>query len=215
MKIKFLGHASFLITSDKGSKVITDPYKPGCFGGGIKYEPITEEANIVTISHEHDDHNETNIKGNPSFVRGAGTKEVIGIKISGVETYHDESGGKERGSNTIFNMFIDDMNVVHLGDLGHILSSDDVKKIGNVDVLIIPVGGHFTIDAKNAEDVINALKPKIVIPMHFKTDKCGFPIAPVEDFTKGKEVKKTDGELEIKKENLPSETTIYVLTPTK
>ncbi|UCG92556.1 MAG: MBL fold metallo-hydrolase [candidate division WOR-3 bacterium] len=215
MKIKFLGHASFLITSDKGTKIITDPYKPGCFGGGIKYEPITEEANIVTISHEHDDHNETNIKGNPSFVRGAGAKEVSGIKINGIETHHDESGGTERGANTIFNMFIDDMNVVHLGDLGHTLSSDDTKKIGNVDVLIVPVGGYFTIDAKIAESVINSLKPKVVIPMHFKTDKCGFPIAAVEDFTKEKDVKKIDGELEIKKETLPSQTTIYVLTPTK
>jgi len=215
MKIKFLGHASFLITSDKGTKIITDPYKPGCFGGGIKYGPITEEANIVTISHEHDDHNETNIKGNPSFVRGDGAKEVGGIKINGVPVHHDESGGKERGSNTIFNMLIDDMNVVHLGDLGHTLSAQDAEKIGSVDVLIIPVGGYFTIDAKIAEDVINTLKPKVVIPMHFKTDKCGFPIAPVEYFIKDKEVNKIDGDLEIKKENLPAETTIYVLTPTK
>lgn len=215
MKIKFLGHASFLITSDKGIKIITDPYKPGCFGGGIKYSPITEEANIVTISHEHDDHNETNIKGNPSFVRKHGAQEIGEIKINGVETYHDESGGKERGPNTIFNILIDGMNLVHLGDLGHTLSPDVAAKIGNVDVLIIPVGGYFTIDAKKAEDVISTLKPKVVIPMHFKTDKCGFPIAPVENFTKGKDIRKIDDELEIKKENLPAETTIYVLTPTK
>ena len=215
IKIKFLGHASFLISSDKGIKIITDPYKPGSFSGDIKYGPINEEADIVTISHEHDDHNETKINGNPSFVRGKGKKEVKGITIAGVDVYHDESGGKERGSNTIFNMLIDNMNVVHLGDLGHKLSPAEVNKIGKVDVLLIPVGGHFTIDAKTAEDVINTLKPKIVIPMHFKTDKCGLQIAPVENFTKNKNVKKLDGEFEVKKENLPDKTTIYVLTPTK
>jgi len=215
MKIKFLGHASFLLTSDKGVKIITDPYKPGCFGGGIKYSRITEDADIVTISHEHDDHNETNIEGNPSFVRGAGKKQVKGITIMGVDVYHDESSGKERGGNTIFNMVIDDLNVVHLGDLGHNLSSAEVDKIGNVDVLLIPVGGYFTIDSRTAEKVINILKPKVVIPMHFKTDKCGFPIASVDDFTKNKEVNKIDGEFQIKKETLPEKTTIYVLTSTK
>ncbi|KPJ72905.1 hypothetical protein AMJ52_04685 [candidate division TA06 bacterium DG_78] len=215
MKIKFLGHASFLITSDKGTKIITDPYKSGCFGGGIKYEAIDEPADIVTISHEHDDHNETKIKGNPSFVRGAGKKEVKGINIAGVGVYHDESSGKERGTNTIFNMLIDGVNVVHLGDLGHTLSASESQEVGNVDVLLVPVGGYFTIDAKTADEVINTLKPNVIIPMHFKTDKCGFPIAPVENFIKGKDVKKVDGEVTIKKENLPEKTTVYVLKPTK
>ncbi|MCK4672586.1 MBL fold metallo-hydrolase, partial [candidate division WOR-3 bacterium] len=92
---------------------------------------------------------------------------------------------------------------------------EEIKGIGNVDVLFIPVGGYFTIDAKVIESVIKTLKPKIVIPMHFKTDKCGFPIAPIEDFVKGKEVEKIDGELEVTKEGLPEKTTVYVLSPTK
>jgi L-ascorbate metabolism protein UlaG (beta-lactamase superfamily) len=215
MKIKFLGHASFLITSEKGVRIITDPYKPGCYGGGIKYDAITEEADIVTISHEHDDHNETKIKGNPVFVRGAGGKEVKGINIFGYEVYHDKSSGKERGKDIIYNMEIDGVNVAHLGDLGHTLTKSDAEKIGRVDVLLIPVGGYFTIDAKDAEDIVNLLKPKVVIPMHFKTAKCDFPIAPVDDFIKNKEVKRMDGEVEIKKESLPNKTEIYVLKPTK
>lgn len=215
MKIKFLGHASFLITSDTGIRIITDPYKPGCFDGGIKYAPITEDADIVTISHEHDDHNETEINGTPSFVKGAVEQELKGIKITGFDVFHDTSGGKERGTSTIFNMLIDDFNVVHLGDLGHDLAPDEVEKIGNVDILFVPVGGHFTIDAKVADNVINLLNPKVVIPMHFKTDKCGFPIAPIEDFIKNKEVKKLDGEFEISKGNLPEIMEIYVLNPTK
>ncbi|MEO0142689.1 MAG: MBL fold metallo-hydrolase [candidate division WOR-3 bacterium] len=215
MKIKFLGHASFLITSETGVRIITDPYKPGCYGGGIKYDPITEEADIVTISHEHDDHNETKIKGNPVFVREAGKKELKGITITGTEVFHDKSKGSERGRDIIFNMQIDGMNLVHLGDLGHTLSKSEAETVGNVDILLIPVGGYFTIDARDAEDIINLLKPKVVIPMHFKTAKCDFPIAPVEDFIKNKKVKRFDGEVEIKRENLPAQSEIYVLKPTK
>ncbi len=215
MKIKFLGHASFLITSDTGVRIITDPYKPGCFDGGIKYDKITEEADIVTISHEHDDHNEMNIQGNPTFVKSSTEQEIKGIRIKGFDVYHDTSGGKERGPNTIYNMVIDDINLVHLGDIGHDLTPDEASNIGKVDVLLVPVGGHFTIDKDVADKVINVLKPKVVIPMHFKTDKCGFPIAPVEDFTSNKKVTKVDGEIEIKKESLPEETAFYVLTPTK
>lgn len=215
MKVKCLGHAAFLITSDAGVRIITDPYKPGCFDGGIKYDQITEEADIVTISHEHDDHNETNINGNPTFIRSADVKIVKDIKFSGVDVFHDTSEGKERGNVVIFNMSIDGLNIVHLGDLGHDLGPKEIESIGNVDVLFIPVGGYFTIDAKIADNVINVLKPKIVIPMHFKTDKCGFPIAPIDDFIREKEVKKVNGEFEIKKDTLPANTVIYVLNPTK
>lgn len=215
MKIKFLGHASFLITSEKGVRIITDPYKPGCFDGGIKYAPITDEADIVTISHEHDDHNATDIAGNPTFVRGSGKKELKDIVIKGYDVFHDESGGKERGKNTIFQMTVDGMNIVHLGDLGHPLSDENIEKIGAVDILFVPVGGHFTIDAEIAQITVSKLQPKIVVPMHFKTDKCGFPIAPVEDYIKNREAKKLDGEFEITKENLPEGTTTFVLTPTK
>lgn len=215
MKIKFLGHSSFLITSEQGVRIITDPYKPGCFDGGIKYSPITEEADVVTISHEHDDHNATDIAGNPAFVRGSGQQQLKGIVIQGYDVYHDESGGKERGKNTIFRMTVDDINIVHLGDLGHPLSDDEIAKIGTVDILFVPVGGYFTIDAQIAEKMVSKLQPKIVVPMHFKTDKCGFPIAPVENYTRNKEIKKLAGEFEITKQTLPEITTTFVLTPVK
>ncbi|MGD8979355.1 MAG: MBL fold metallo-hydrolase, partial [candidate division WOR-3 bacterium] len=112
MKIKFLGHASFLLISQDGLRIITDPYKPGCFDGGIKYDPITEEADIVTISHEHDDHNCTDIQGNPVFVRGAGKKDLKGVMIEGTDVFHDTSGGKDRCTNTIFKVTVDGMNIV-------------------------------------------------------------------------------------------------------
>ena len=215
MKIRFLGHASFLITSVTGLRIITDPYKPGCFDGGIKYDPITEEADVVTISHEHDDHNCTDIQGNPVFVRGSEKRDIKGIEISGTNVFHDESGGTERGKNTIFKLKIDGMNIVHLGDLGHPLSDQEVEKIGGVDILFVPIGGYFTIDSTIAESTTKKLNPKVVVPMHFKTDKCGFPIAPIDDYIRNKDVKKFDGEFEINKEQLPDKTTTYVLTPTK
>jgi L-ascorbate metabolism protein UlaG (beta-lactamase superfamily) len=215
MIITFLGHAAFLITSESGVKIVTDPYKPGCFNGGIQYSAITDTVDIVTISHEHDDHNDSTLKGKPKYVRGPGTQEIKGITVTGTEVFHDTSQGQERGKNTIFNILVDSVNIVHLGDLGHKLSYSDSAKIGKVDVLLIPVGGYFTIDAAAAWDVVKMLKPKIVIPMHYKTAKCGFPIAPVDDFVKGKEAKKIDGELEITRSTLPESTTVYVLKPSK
>ncbi|MEO0185674.1 MAG: MBL fold metallo-hydrolase [candidate division WOR-3 bacterium] len=215
MKIKFLGHAAFLITSDKGLRIITDPYKPGCYGGGIKYNPITEEADIVTISHDHDDHNETKIRGNPVFVREPGKKEIKGITVSGYEVFHDKSSGKERGKDVIFNIEIDGMNIVHLGDIGHTLTKSDADRIGKVDILLIPVGGYFTIDSKEAQEIASLMNPRVVIPMHFKTSKCDFPISAVDDFTEGKEIKRFEGEIELKKEDLPLKMVIYVLSPTK
>jgi len=213
MIITFLGHAAFLITSETGVKIITDPYKPGCFNGGIQYSAITDTVDIVTISHEHDDHNDTSLNGKPKYIKKPGKQEIKGITITGTEVFHDTSQGQERGKNTIFNILVDSVNIVHLGDLGHKLSYSDSAKIGKVDILLIPVGGYFTIDAANAWDVVKMLKPKVVIPMHYKTDKCGFPIAPVEDFVKGKEVKKIDGELEMTKSTLPESTTVYVISP--
>jgi L-ascorbate metabolism protein UlaG (beta-lactamase superfamily) len=215
MKIKFFGHAAFIITSASGVKIITDPYKPGCFDGGIKYEAIDEAADIVTISHDHDDHNETDIPGNPEFVRGIEERDIKGVLIHGLEVFHDTSGGRDRGKNVIYSMKIDGLNVVHCGDLGHVLDAEEVEKIGKVDVLLLPVGGHFTIDAATSDTVVQALKPRVVIPMHFKTDKCGFPIAPIDTYIASRDVQRVEGEFEISRETLPESTTIIVLNPSK
>ena len=213
MKIKWLGHASFLITSDTGTKIITDPYATG---GGIKYGEITEAADIVTTSHDHSDHNNVAaIGGKPEIVRRVGTTTVRGLEFEGIPSYHDEAGGRQRGNNTIFCFGVDGLRVCHLGDLGHQLSDKQVAELGSVDILLIPVGGYYTIDAKVATQVCNQLKPKVIIPMHFKTDKCGFPIAGVGEFLKGKDnVNSLDtSEVEFKQGELPSTTQIVVLKP--
>jgi L-ascorbate metabolism protein UlaG (beta-lactamase superfamily) len=215
MKVKWLGHACFLLTSDSGLRIITDPYTPGVFG--LEYAPPAETADIVTVSHDHADHNNVAaVKGNPQVVRGAGTHEAKGIQFKGIATAHDESSGKERGANTIFCFTLDGINVCHLGDLGHDLSDQAVADIGDVDVLLIPVGGNFTIDAAGAERVCQKLAPKVVIPMHFRNDRCpGFPVARVEDFTRARQQVKTipSSEVELKKEQLPSGAETMVLKP--
>jgi len=211
MKVKWLGHAAFLITSDAGTRIITDPYARQ---ENLSYGEIKEPADIVTVSHDHADHgNIAAVQGNPAVVRG--TAEVKGIKFKGVPAYHDEAQGGKRGSNTIFCFEVDGVKVCHLGDLGHQLNDKQVAEIGKVDVLLVPVGGFYTIDATVAGRVCDQLKPRVIIPMHFKTDKCAFPISGVDEFLKGKEkVSQLDtSEVEFKPDELPADTKIIVLKP--
>ena len=213
MKVKWLGHSCFLITSDKGTKLITDPYT---VGGGINYSPIKESADIVTVSHDHSDHNNVSaVQGRPQIIKGSGIKNVSGIEFKGIVTYHDKSQGKERGGNTVFCFTLDSIKLCHLGDLGHLLSQEQIASIGDVDILFIPVGGFFTIDADEATQVCAQLRPKVIIPMHFKTPKCAYPISDVNNFLKGKEnVTKWDtSEIEFRAEKLPAESEIIVLMP--
>ena len=216
MKIKFLGHAAFLITTVEGVKIVTDPYEPGGFGGAIGYGPLKEPADIVVVSHDHADHNCVKmVPGNPTVVRGPGEQIHRGITFRALATHHDTSRGAERGDNLVRCLLADGLVVCHLGDLGHPLSAEDATAIGAVDVLLIPVGGTFTVDAQGATAVLNRLRPNIAIPMHYKTAKVGFDIAPVDDFLAGKpRVRRVDGpEIEITKATLPEPTEIVVLQP--
>lgn len=213
MKLKWLGHACFLITSEKGLRIITDPYPQG---SGLNYSPINEPADIVVVSHDHFDHNSvSSVPGKPEIVTGSGTKTAKGIQFKGIASHHDESGGKERGSNTVFCFSVDGMKLCHLGDLGHRLSKEQIAEIGAMDILFVPIGGVFTVDAKMASTVSDDVKPKVVIPMHCKTSKCDWPLNTVEDFLAGKKnIKKLDSsEAEFKLGELPKVTEIVVLQP--
>ncbi|MDO8683934.1 MAG: MBL fold metallo-hydrolase, partial [Armatimonadota bacterium] len=205
-----------VITSENGTKILTDPYESGAYDGNIRYAPIKEKVDVVTVSHEHADHGHLkDLPGEPVILRGAGGYVASGISFQGISAFHDKSHGAERGVSVIFTFIVDDIKVCHLGDLGHELSSDQAAEAGAVDVLLTPVGGLFTIDAKEAWTVANQLASKIVIPMHFKTPKVGFPIAPVDEFIKDKPNVKRLGksEVEINKNTLPSEREIIVLEP--
>jgi len=214
MKITWYGHAAFIITTEKGTSIIIDPYEPGAFGGALSYGRIQDRADVVITSHDHADHNYIrDIKGEYDLIDKAGAYEVKEVKIEMIPAFHDPSGGKERGRNLISVLRAEGLTLVHLGDLGHPLNGDVLKTMGKVDVLLLPVGGYFTIDAGMGTNVMDAIKPAITIPMHYKTDKCSFPIAPVGEFTRGKRNVRVlrDSSLEVKVENLPGEPEIIVL----
>ena len=211
MKVKWLGHASFLITSGSGVKIVTDPYAPD---ERLHYGEINESADIVTMSHDHFDHgNIAAVKGKPQGIRG--DAEIKGIKFRGIATAHDASGGKERGSNTVFCFEADRVKVCHLGDLGHEPTAEQAAQVGAVDVLLLPVGGFYTIDATAASRIAGQLNPGVIIPMHFKNSKCNFPIAGVEEFLRGKkDISQPDAsEVEFRAGEMPPTTQIIVLKP--
>lgn len=215
--VQWFGQSSFEIIAKDGTRIVTDPYKSGAFDGAIGYKPIVVSADVVTVSHEHLDHNYTDaIAGNPTILRGTGKQTIKGIEFIGISSFHDKALGTMRGKNTIFRFTIDGITFCHLGDLGTTLSKAHLQAIGKVNVLFIPVGGTFTIDWKDAYTVIDQLKPNLVIPMHYKTDAVKLPLADISEFlSKGGEIKdidrKTTAKLDITKDKLPKPTQIIVM----
>ncbi|MCK5768313.1 MAG: MBL fold metallo-hydrolase [Candidatus Atribacteria bacterium] len=208
MKIKWFGHASFLIENEKGITIVTDP-----FDETLGYKLPRVKANIVTVSHEHFDHNYVRgIKGRPVVFKGSVKRESHKMEFRGISTYHDSVFGAQRGKNTVFKINADGLKLCHLGDLGHTLDADKLNEIGNVDVLFIPVGGFYTINSDQAKQIIKEIKPGIIIPMHYKTKAIKFSIDPIDIFIKGKKnVKILDtNEYFISKETLPTGSQIIV-----
>jgi len=218
VRVKWLGHSCFLLTSDSGTRILTDPYTPG--QGGLNYGPINEPADIVLASHEHYDHNNVAaVKGKPQVIKGPGSREAKGIKFTGIPAYHDEDKGTKRGNDTIFVFELDGMRICHLGDLGHDLSDAEVKAIGKVDILFIPVGGFYTFEPQVATRVSDKLKPRVVVPMHFKTPKVDTAtfggITGPEEFLKGKSgvSRPNTSEVQFSAGKLGPSTQYVVLTP--
>lgn len=206
MRLTYLGHSSFLVETADGTRVIFDPYRHSSFDGAVKYGPITQPADVVIVSHAHDDHDAADtIPGHPKVLIHPASEKVGSVQITGIEVAHDDAGGKKRGKNTITILDDGDIRLVHAGDLGHTLDAATVDAVGRADVLLVPVGGFFTIDHKEAAAVVEQLAPRIVVPMHFKTDKIDFPIAPVEPFLATQQtVEREEGStLEVTKATLP------------
>jgi len=214
MDITYFGHSSFRIRG-KQTTVVTDPFDSAMVG--FPY-PKHTSANIVTVSHEHGDHNSTSqIEGSPYIVSGPGEYEIQGVGIVGFASFHDATKGTERGSNTIYRIEIDGVSIVHLGDVGHVLDSETVNNLDGVDILMIPVGGFFTIDPEKANAVIKGIEPSIVIPMHYLTPKHNAKafgdVQPLEVFLKemGKEGIVPVSKLTITKDKIPEEMQVVVL----
>jgi len=218
MILTYHGHSTFKIKGKKGT-VITDPYDDYI---GITLPRVS--GDIVTVSHDHKDHNAvkkvsgTSRRNNPFIVEKSGEYEVGGISIFGVDTFHDDSGGVERGKNIVFTALVDGIRVCHLGDLGHELTPEQLEEIGSVDVLLCPVGGVYTIDPELAVKTIRAIEPGIAIAMHYKTAQHNEDVfedmKTLEDFLKvygvsPEAVPKLDID---NKSRVPEETVLVVLS---
>lgn len=179
MQIRSLGHACFLLTTEAGVRLVLDPYD-----AAVGYPLPEVTADIVTISHEHHDHsNRDLVEGNPFIIDREGHEQMQGVSIDTYPCWHDDQQGQRRGENLWVSVQADGLRVCHAGDLGHLPDRALLAKIGAVDVLMLPVGGYYTIDAAQAWQTVQLVKPRVVIPMHYRTEVCVYDeIAPVADF---------------------------------
>lgn len=194
----------------KNATVLIDPFDPNFTGLKVPKDLVTD---VTLITHDHKDHN--NAGNSPMKFSEPGEYEVSGVVITGISSFHDNSQGSERGLNTIFHLFFDRLNIVHLGDLGQSkLSEEQVAQIGETDILFVPVGSVYTIDAKAASDIVSQLEPRIIIPIHYKIPGLKFELEGVEGFLKemGAENVTPVPKLSITKEKLPEEPQVVVLS---
>ena len=193
MKLKWYGHSCFGMTFENGTMLITDP-----FDDTVGYPLCTARADAVLSSHDHFDHNHIqSVSGNPKLINTPGAHEINGVRITGTHSFHDPEQGKLRGENVIFVVEADGLRIAQLGDLGHMPNEEQLKAISDVDVMLIPIGGTFTITTPQAVEVIAQAKPRTAIAMHFKNDRCGFPITDASEFISLTGAVEMPGELEI------------------
>lgn len=179
MKIQWLGHSCFRLTESTGNSVITDPFKPSAVGYGMAYTG----ADAVTVSHGHSDHNFVEgVKGSPVVIDTVGNHDFKGISAYGVLSYHDDEDGKKRGENIIYKFSLDGVTVCHLGDIGESCSPELIEQLFPVNVLLLPVGGTYTVDAEQAKEYVERIMPDVVIPMHYKTKHCEMDIDRLDAF---------------------------------
>lgn len=211
MTITWLGQSCFKIQSNDVT-LVTDPYNSEI---GFKLPRLT--ADIVTVSHDHYDHNNvagvSGTEGAPFLITSAGEFEIKGVFIYGIPFWHDKSEGKERGANIVYRFEAEGISVAHLGDLGHTLSEEQVAQLDGVDILLIPAGGKWTIGAKEASEIVSEIEPRVVIPMHYKIPGLKVDVEPVEKFLKELGASKAEkmAKLKISKKDLPQEETKVIL----
>lgn len=177
MKIQWIGHSCFKLMESTGTAIVTDPFS------NVGYDEPELEADAVTSSHDHFDHNNFKmIKGRPRIFNAPGLYEFKGVKITGIRSFHDDQQGARRGTNTIFKFRMDGLDICHLGDIGTELTPRLLDSLLPVNVLMVPVGGNYTIDAEQAKEYADALMPDLVIPMHYKTKSLTLDLDRVDEF---------------------------------
>lgn len=219
MEIKYLGHSAFFIKTKsfvgkQEARIVTDPYNPKMVG--LKF-PKTE-ADIVTISHQHEDHNQAKIiDANPLVIDLPGEFEKNQVRVFGFLSYHDKKKGEERGENILFKIQAEGLNLLHCGDIGIVPDDNFIEQIGTIDILFVPVGGFYTIDASEASELVSKIEPSIIIPMHYGHAKLSSAfkerLAPLGEFLKKMDAQETQPipKLVVKKEELGEEIKVVVL----
>lgn len=209
MHITWYGHSCFRLRSRSGT-VVTDPY-----GDDLGYKLPRLRADIVTVSHDHPDHaNVKAVSGKPKVIDGPGEYEIKGVFVIGIPTRYEESSKQAELRNTVYLIDLDGVTVCHLGDVRRVPTQAQIEELGEIDVLLVPVGGGSTLGAAKASEVISLLEPKVVIPMHYKTNQPrGLKLQPVSQFLKEMGLKEVAPEdrVNITKSGLPSETQIVVM----
>ena len=210
MKIRYLGHSCFAFTESTGTTIVTDPY------GNIGYNMPKIRADAVTVSHAHFDHNNVKaVDGNPVIFDREGQYEIGGVDITAIKSYHDDENGAARGENLIFKFRMDGVEVCHMGDLGEECSSSLIEALLPVHVLLIPVGGNYTIDAQRAKEYVDRIMPSYVIPMHYKTKGLTVDVDKADDFLdlfEEEDVEELEGsEIELFRDDITEEQTKLIL----
>jgi L-ascorbate metabolism protein UlaG (beta-lactamase superfamily) len=208
MEISWLGHSCFRLRSREAA-VITDPCSPAT---GHSIGRLT--ADIVTVSHDHPGHNYVKaVTGTPVVITAPGEYEVAGVFITGIATYHGGRKGSPRGKNTVYMIEMDNIRVCHLGDLGHLPTTEQVEDMSGADVLLVPVGATNTIDVHTAAEVVGLLEPAVVIPMHYKTAHSTAPLNPLQRFLTEMGLRQVEPlpKVSFNRSNLPDETQVIVL----
>ena len=210
MKIQYLGHSCFVLTESTGTTVVTDPY------GKIGFSVPAVRADVVTVSHQHYDHNNVAaVEGHPLIIDKEGFYTFDGVEVTGIRSFHDDEGGAVRGENIIFKFRMDGLDVCHLGDIGESCTAELLEQILPIDILLIPVGGKYTIDGEQAREYVDRIMPSIVIPMHYKTKDLNMDIEKPDDFVDSFEDEEVenceDGGIEIFRDDLSGDRTKMIL----
>lgn len=210
LQIRWHGHSCFGITNE--ITLVTDPHD----GKSIGIHAPSVTGDIILVSHDHYDHNSVKSveKEGAKIITDTRKRNITNVEIKGIESFHDGCRGEKRGNNIIYKFTMEDITFCHMGDLGHDLDEDTVQKIGDVDILFIPIGGTFTLDAKQAWRIIKKVKPRIAVPMHYKIGGLSLPITGIEPFLEESkyEILKVGNEIDIEKEDLPEEPEIWTFT---
>lgn len=207
MKIKYFGHSCFALNYENGAVLVTDP-----FDESVTYAPCTIECDAALVSHDHFDHNHVqSLSGEFAVIKTAGKHEVKGIQITATLAHHDPEQGALRGENLLMRVEGDGLAIAHLGDLGHMPNEEQLAALAGLDVLMLPIGGTYTIDTLQAEELVKQLKPRKVIAMHFRTEDYGDCFVTCEQFAQDMKAQCMPCEIEVTRDNIDTLPDVMIL----